>query len=65
MGRYKSLSSIAIHQLRRFLVDDSAATAIEYGLVAAGVGGFIATTIWGLGTQIKTAFYDKLASLFP
>jgi Flp pilus assembly pilin Flp len=45
--------------------DESGATAIEYGMIAAGVGGFIAATVWSLGSQLKTTFYDKLANLFP
>jgi len=49
---------------RRFLHDTSGATAIEYGLVAAGVGGTVAATIWKLGSDIKTLLYDKLTTMF-
>jgi len=50
--------------LRRFLQDTSGATAIEYGLVAAGIGGTVAATIWKLGSQIKANLYDRLVTLF-
>ena len=49
---------------RRFLADQQGATAIEYAIIAAGVGATIATTVWGVGGQLKTGWYDKLASMF-
>ena len=52
-------------QLARFCADESGATAIEYAMVAAGVGGFVAVTVMSLGAQLKSTFYDKLASIFP
>jgi pilus assembly protein Flp/PilA len=52
-------------QFARFWADESGATAIEYAMIAAGVGGFIAVTVMGLGAQLKSNFYDKLASIFP
>jgi pilus assembly protein Flp/PilA len=48
----------------RFLRDTRAATAIEYGIIAAGVGAAVAATVWSLGTSLKATFYDKLANLF-
>jgi len=65
MVRLQRLCSIAEGKLASFCSDESGATAIEYGMIAAGVGGFIAATVWSLGSQLKTTFYDKLASLFP
>jgi pilus assembly protein Flp/PilA len=50
--------------VRRFLGDTSGATAIEYALVASGIGVAVAGTIWNLGGEIKTTLYDKLVSLF-
>lgn len=49
--------------LLRLARDERGATAIEYAMIAAGVGGFIAATIWGLGSDVRGNFYDKLASL--
>jgi pilus assembly protein Flp/PilA len=39
-----------------FLKDESAATAIEYGLIAAGIAVAIIPVITGLGTHLKTTF---------
>ena len=40
----------------RFLEDESGATAIEYGLIAAGIAVAIIPVITGLGTKLKTTF---------
>jgi pilus assembly protein Flp/PilA len=40
----------------RFLKDDSGATAIEYGLIAAGISVAIIAIVNGLGTQLNTKF---------
>jgi Flp pilus assembly pilin Flp len=50
--------------VRRFLADTGGTTAIEYALVAAGIGVAVAGTIWNLGGEIKTTLYDKLVALF-
>jgi len=49
--------------VRRFFADDSGATAIEYALIAAGISVAIVSAVTGLGTHLKTTFYDKLAAL--
>jgi pilus assembly protein Flp/PilA len=49
--------------LRRFGTDENGATAIEYALIAAGIGTVIASTVWALGDSLKTNFYDKLAAM--
>ena len=46
----------------RFLRDETGATAIEYGLIAAGVGATVATTVWSLGSTPKEVWWDKLAA---
>jgi pilus assembly protein Flp/PilA len=48
--------------LNRFIGDTSAATAIEYALIAAGVGAAIAGTVYNLGTTIQTTLYDKIGA---
>jgi pilus assembly protein Flp/PilA len=48
----------------RFLADERGATAIEYAMIAAGIGATLAATIWGLGTDIKTSLYDKIGNAF-
>ena len=42
--------------IARFAKDQSGATAIEYGLVAAGISVAIIAVIQGLGNNLKTAF---------
>jgi pilus assembly protein Flp/PilA len=42
--------------VRRFLNDDSGATAIEYGLIAAGIAVAIIATVQGLGSKLNTTF---------
>ena len=61
----RTFSFAAITEIRRFCADESGATAIEYAMVAAGVGGTVATTVWTLGSKLKSTFYDKLAAIFP
>ena len=38
----------------RFVKDESGATAIEYGLIAAGISVAIIAVVQGLGTKLKT-----------
>ena len=42
--------------LSRFLKDNSGATAIEYGLIAAGISVAIIAVANGLGTSLNTKF---------
>ena len=39
-----------------FLRAESGATAIEYGLIAAGISVAIIAVVFGLGTQLNTTF---------
>ncbi len=49
--------------LHRFLRDNSGATAIEYGLIAAGVALAIIAVVNGLGTKLNTKFGSISSSL--
>jgi pilus assembly protein Flp/PilA len=40
----------------RFLKDESGATAIEYGLIAAGISVAIIAVVNGLGTKLNGTF---------
>ena len=40
----------------RFVRDKSAATAIEYGLIAAGISVAIIAVVNGIGTKLNTTF---------
>jgi pilus assembly protein Flp/PilA len=43
-------------KIRAFLKDETAATAIEYGLIAAGISIAIITAVKGIGTKLSTTF---------
>ena len=40
----------------RFVKDESGATAIEYGLIAAGISVAIIAVVNGLGTKLNATF---------
>ena len=42
--------------IARFVKDESGATAIEYGLIAAGISVAIITVVQGLGTKLSDTF---------
>jgi len=42
--------------LARFLRDEAGATAIEYGLIAAGISVAIIATVAGLGSKLNSTF---------
>ncbi|CAN5210414.1 Flp family type IVb pilin [soil metagenome] len=47
----------------RFLKNESGATAIEYGLIAAGISLAIIAIVNGLGTTLNTKFGSINSSL--
>jgi pilus assembly protein Flp/PilA len=47
----------------RFLTDKSGATAIEYGLIAAGISLAIIAAVNGIGGSLNTKFGDINTSL--
>jgi pilus assembly protein Flp/PilA len=47
----------------RFAKDESGASAIEYGLVAAGISVALIAVIQGLGSNLKTAFTSLSSTL--
>jgi pilus assembly protein Flp/PilA len=49
----------------RFANDESGATAIEYGLIAAGIGVAIVTVIGQVGGQLNTLFNTAATDLTP
>ena len=49
--------------IQRFLTDESGATAIEYGLIAAGIALAIITAVQGVGTKLSTNFGKVTTSL--
>ncbi len=49
--------------LSKFLRDESGATAIEYGLIAAGIAIAIIAAVNGVGSQLSTNFNTISSSL--
>lgn len=49
--------------ISRFLKDETAATAIEYGLIAAGIALAIITAVNGLGSKLNIRFSSINSSL--
>lgn len=50
-------------QIIAFLKSESGATAIEYGLIAAGISIAIIAAVNGLGTQLNATFTSVSTSL--
>jgi pilus assembly protein Flp/PilA len=49
--------------ISRFVKDESGATAIEYGLIAAGIALAIIAVVNGLGTKLNSQFGSISSSL--
>jgi len=63
MTRSDTMISNAQREFARFCADDNGATAIEYAMVASGIGAFLAATVYQLGGRVKTLF-TTLAGMF-
>lgn len=50
---------------QKFLADESGATAIEYGLIAAGIAIAIIAAVGGVGDQLKANFDTIKTKLTP
>jgi pilus assembly protein Flp/PilA len=50
-------------KIAKFLKDESGATAIEYGLIAAGISVAIIVTVQSLGTKLVGTFGKVDAAL--
>ena len=57
----ESANQAIVAPLRRFMRDESGATAIEYALIASGISVAIAATVISLGTNV-TSFYTNVAT---
>ncbi len=51
--------------LHKFLKDESGATAIEYGLIAALIAVVIIVAVTAVGTNLGTVFNSVATSLVP
>jgi pilus assembly protein Flp/PilA len=56
--RSTPMSKLVAPKLIAFLRNESGATAIEYGLIAAGISVAIIAVVNGLGTSLNTKFSD-------
>ena len=63
MTGFETLASAARRQLKRFCADQSGATAIEYAMVASGIGVVISTAVYTLGGKVKDLF-TNVSGLF-
>ena len=52
-----------VRLLGKFCKDQSGATAIEYGLIAAGISVAIIAVVQGLGTKLNTTFSTVSSAL--
>jgi pilus assembly protein Flp/PilA len=52
-----------MNMLRNFLSNESGATAIEYGLIAAGISVAIITVVSGLGSKLNATFTSVQTAL--
>jgi pilus assembly protein Flp/PilA len=60
----KIREAITMVQLfKKFLADESGATAIEYGLIAAGISLAIIAAVNGIGSKLNTKFASINTSL--
>ena len=60
----KQSKGLTVRQLfLRFYSNESGATAIEYGLIAAGIAVAIIAVVTGVGSQLNTTFTSVSSSL--
>jgi pilus assembly protein Flp/PilA len=52
-----------IAKMELFLIDDNGATAIEYGLIAAGIAVAIIAIVPTIGTKLNTTFTNVSTAL--
>jgi len=60
-AKAKLRTTIALMR-RRIAADEQGASAIEYALIAAGIGAAVAATVYSLGTATK-GLYSSLAAM--
>ena len=62
-GGYKREGLMMSRYLTKFWKDQSGATAIEYGLIAAGISIAIIAAVQATGTSLKTTFTSVSTAL--
>ena len=56
MTEVDTFTSTAGRHFKRFCADESGATAIEYAMIASGIGVVISTVAYTLGDKVKNLF---------
>ena len=51
--------------VKRFLRCESGATAIEYGVMAAGIALAVVVVVYEIGNTLNTNYFALIASAFP
>ena len=59
----KTLRVLMPRAVRRFLLNESGATSIEYALIAAGIAGVLIVIVYSLGGDVK-ALYDRVSAAY-
>jgi pilus assembly protein Flp/PilA len=62
MARKMKVLSSTTRIAGRFLADERGATAIEYALIASGIGSAIAAIVFGVGTSVVNNLYNRIAA---
>jgi pilus assembly protein Flp/PilA len=63
MNPRSNLQATLTRMRERIIRDEQGGTAVEYALIASGIGAAIAATVWSFGTSL-TGVYDSVAALF-
>jgi pilus assembly protein Flp/PilA len=63
LGRNNEVITAMKSLISKFFQDESGATAIEYGLIAAGIAIAIITAVNGVGSALSTNFGTISSSL--
>jgi pilus assembly protein Flp/PilA len=59
----QDMPQIMAMRIKTFFRDQNGATAIEYGLIAAGISVAIIAVVEGLGTNLNTTFSSVSAAI--
>ena len=63
MSRKSQIGSVLAFLHKHLVANEQGATAIEYALIASGVGAAVAATVYNLGSTTQ-GLYSHLSSLF-
>ena len=65
MRRLSKEGEVEMAVFKRLLQDDSGATAIEYGLIAAGIAVAIIVVVKNVGSELNTTLTTVQSGLNP